>query len=224
MASQFPAAGSFPALEPLKQTRNFTTKMPTQSHKRRLILASSSPYRKMLLERLHLPFIVRSPGVEEKEQSGETAEDMAARLASEKARAMAADHSSAVVIGSDQVASCGAKLIGKPGSAARAVEQLASFSGRSVHFYSAFSVVCKELDLAVAHVVRTEACFRTLSREEIERYVERDRPYDCAGGFKSETAGISLLVSMRSDDPTAIIGLPLISLSDALRQAGYRLP
>ncbi|MDT8319186.1 MAG: Maf family nucleotide pyrophosphatase [Xanthomonadales bacterium] len=198
--------------------------MTTQSHKRPLILASGSPYRKLLLERLRLPFSVQVPGIEEKPLAGEGADAYAVRLALEKAQTVATRSVASVVIGSDQVASCEGRLIGKPGSLRRAVEQLESFSGKTVDFFSAFAVMCCESKLELHRVVLTKARFRTLIREEIERYVEQDRPIDCAGGFKSETAGISLLESMRSDDPTAIVGLPLISLSHALRQAGYRLP
>lgn len=198
--------------------------MPIQSHKRPLILASGSPYRKLLLERLRLPFSVQVPGIEEQRLAGEGAEAFAVRLALEKARAVATRSAASVVIGSDQVARCEGRSIGKPGSLRRAVEQLESFSGKTVDFFSAFAVLCCESNLQWQRVVLTKARFRVLSRDEIERYVERDQPIDCAGGFKSETTGISLLESMRSDDPTAIVGLPLISLAQALRQAGYRLP
>jgi len=198
--------------------------MPPQSQKRSLILASSSPYRKMLLERLGIPFTVRSPAVDETPLPGEAPARLVERLAESKAGAIAQHSPHAVVIGSDQVAVHDGQVVGKPGDALRARRQLASFSGRQVDFLTAVSVQCLELGLRYATCVVTEVLFRDLDAREIERYVARDNPVDCAGGFKSEAAGTALLRAMRSSDPTAIVGLPLISVAEALRQAGYPVP
>jgi len=198
--------------------------MQAQSQKRLLVLGSSSPYRKLLLERLGLPFEVCPPAIDESPAAGESAPQLAARLADEKAQAIADRFPAAVVIGCDQVAVHRGRLLGKPGTAARARQQLASFSGEQVDFLSAIAVRCRESGFHFATTVVTEVCFRTLTEQEIRRYVERDNPVDCAGGFKSEETGTALLRAMRSDDPTAIIGLPLISLAEALREAGYVLP
>lgn len=178
----------------------------------------------MLLERLGLEFETFSPDIDETRRNGESAEDLVARLAGQKADAVAADKPSTVVIGSDQVAACQGKIIGKPGSLSNAVRQLQDFSGKRVQFFTAISVICLETRLRLDHTTPTDVCFRELSDVEIERYVNLDQPLDCAGSFKSERAGISLLESMTSNDPTAIIGLPLIALSRALRKAGFLLP
>jgi len=198
--------------------------MPSQSQKRSLILASSSPYRKLLLERLGLPFDVQSPAVEETRQAGETPRRMVERLAESKAAIVAQRFPAAVVIGSDQVAVHGEEVVGKPGNAEGARLQLASFSGRQVDFLTAVSVQCLEIALHFSACVVTEVCFRDLAEDEIERYVAFDNPIDCAGSFKSEAAGTALLRSMQSSDPTAIVGLPLISVAQALRAAGYNVP
>lgn len=130
----------------------------------------------------------------------------------------------AVIIGSDQVATCDGEIIGKPLTAEGAVSQLRRFSGRTVHFLTAVSVLCKELAFEFERSVLTEICFRQLSADEIRRYIKQDRPLDCAGSFKSESAGISLLSAMKSDDPTAIVGLPLITVSKAMRLVGFEVP
>jgi len=189
-----------------------------------LILASSSPYRKLLLERLGIPFAVLSPAVDETPLPGEKPARLVERLAESKAAAIAKRSPLAVVIGSDQVAVHAGQMVGKPGSTDRARLQLASFSGRQVDFLTAVSVQCLELDLRYAACVVTEVIFRELEALEIERYVALDNPVDCAGSFKSEAAGTALLRAMRSTDPTAIVGLPLISVAQALRQAGYAVP
>jgi len=178
----------------------------------------------MLLERLGLEFETCSPEIDETRREGEAAEDLAARLAGQKARAVARDKPTAIVIGSDQVAICRGQIIGKPGSVSHAIGQLQGFSGKSVQFLTAISVICVETQFRQDRITSTDVCFRELSEAEIERYVNIDQPLDCAGSFKSERAGISLLKSMTSDDPTAIIGLPLIALSQALREAGFQLP
>jgi septum formation protein len=198
--------------------------MSQQSHKRNLILASSSPYRKSLLERLGIPFQVFSPDVDETPQSAETATRLVSRLAQSKAASLAAQFPDSVIIGSDQVAVCDEEITGKPLNTEDAVRQLQRFSGRIVRFLTAICVICEKTAYEYQRIVITEACFRILSDDEIRRYIDLDRPLDCAGSFKSEEAGISLLSAMKSDDPTAIVGLPLIALSEALRAAGFKVP
>lgn len=198
--------------------------MQQQSHKRNLVLASTSPYRKILLERLGIPFRVCPPETDETPIKGESAPHLVARLAKEKAACEAARFPLAVIIGSDQVALCGDEIIGKPMTAEGAASQLQRFSGQTVQFLTAISVLCEESAFHYERTVLTDICFRQLSPDEISRYVKQDLPLDCAGSFKSEAAGISLLSAMRSDDPTAIIGLPLIAVSEALRRAGFRVP
>ncbi len=198
--------------------------MHQQSHNRSLILASSSPYRKILLERLGLPFEVFSPDVDESLLEGEEPDALVARLAGDKSGAAARRFPSAVVVGSDQIAIFKSTIIGKPGNAANARKQLSVLSGRNVCFLSAVSVRCKETGFLFERTIPTNVRFRKLSVDEIERYVARDNPVDCAGGFKSEETGTSLLLAMESRDPTAIIGLPLIAVSEALRKAGFQVP
>ena len=198
--------------------------MHPQAHKKSLLLASSSPYRKLLLERLGIPFEVHSPQIDETAKPGESPARLVQRLAAEKAEAVARLLPAAVVIGSDQLALHDGQVVGKPGTAARARRQLASFSGSRVDFLTALSVRCEDSGFRFENTVTTEVWFRSLSQAEIRRYVARDDPIDCAGGFKSEATGTALLQAMRSDDPTAIIGLPLICLAEALRQAGFDLP
>jgi septum formation protein len=198
--------------------------MFAQSHKKRLILASGSPYRRQLLERLGLVFETVSPDVDETPREGEDPGRLVQRLALAKAAAVAAASGPAVVIGSDQVAVCDGRIVGKPGDRQRARRQLQGFSGRSVQFLTAFAVIAEPGGRRIEGRVDTECRFRRLSDEEIDRYLDRDRPFDCAGSFKSERAGPALLERMASDDPTALVGLPLIELAAALRRFGYELP
>jgi septum formation protein len=198
--------------------------MQPQSHVRKLILASSSPYRKLLLERLQLPFEATAPAIDESPLPGESPSALVARLAARKAAVVAARNPAAVVIGSDQVAVHRARIVGKPGTTERAREQLAAFSGDSVEFLTAVSVQCRETGQRHDRTVITEVAFRTLTADEIRRYVRLDRPLDCAGAFRSEAAGGALLRYMRSDDPSAIVGLPLIAVAAALREAGFAVP
>ena len=186
----------------------------------RLILGSTSRYRRELLERLRLPFTVESPGVDETPLAGEGPAAMAQRLALAKAHAVARLHPDAVVIGSDQVADLDGTAIGKPGSHERAFEQLRSMSGRSVVFQTAVAVVCAASGFADSALAPVRVRFRTLSDAQIERYLRLEQPYDCAGSAKSEALGIALLESIESDDPTALIGLPLIRTCALLRAAG----
>lgn len=189
-----------------------------------LVLASSSAYRRDLLARLGVPFECVSPGVAEKPLPGEAAADMSARLAREKAEAIAKLRPGAVVIGSDQVALRGDTLLGKPGTVERCLEQLRASSGREVTFLTAVHLVDGPNRRTESHVDRTVVRFRTLPDDEIHRYVAADRPLDCAGGFKAESLGISLFDSIESADPTALTGLPLIWLCGALRRAGIPVP
>jgi septum formation protein len=190
----------------------------------RLILASTSAYRRALLERLCLPFECVAPKTDESPLIGETAQALAQRLARLKAEAVAVHHPDGVVIGSDQVAVRGPDRLGKPGSVERCIEQLERSSGREVEFLTAVHVVNGPAGNAESHVDRTVVKFRPLSRPEIERYVAADHPIDCAGGFKAESLGIALFERIESGDPTGLTGLPLIWLSHALRRAGIAVP
>jgi septum formation protein len=198
--------------------------MSDQSHKRKIFLASSSPYRKMLLQRLQVEFEVAVPDVDETPLENESAEDLARRLAEQKARVTAQRHPEAVIIGSDQVAVFRGKIVGKPGSRERALNQLRGFSGNSVDFLTAVSVCCSATGFSKTALVSSGARFRPLTDDEIQRYLDLDKPLDCAGAFKSEAAGSALLEYLRSDDPTAIIGLPLITVAALLRENGFRVP
>lgn len=188
----------------------------------RLVLASTSPYRRQLLERLRLPFETARPEVDETPLPGEAADALTTRLADAKAAAIAGQCRDACVIGSDQVASLDGLPLGKPGDAPRALAQLAAMSGRSVRFHTAVRVIAPAWSGAALDL--TEVRFRTLDADAIARYVQAESPLDCAGSFKCEGLGISLFEAIRSEDPTALVGLPLIALAGLLRQAGYRLP
>ena len=194
--------------------------MPPMTALPPLILGSTSRYRRELLERLHLPFTCVAPEVDETPQPGEAPAALALRLALAKARAVAALHPVAVVIGSDQVADLHGQPLGKPGSHERAVAQLQQMSGQQVMFHTAVAVVCAASGFAEAALAPVTVQFRELSDLEIERYLRLDQPYDCAGSAKSESLGIALLSAIHSDDPTALIGLPLIRTSELLRRAG----
>lgn len=185
-----------------------------------IVLASSSPYRAELLQRLGLEFSVSAPDVDESPLANEVAADLVARLARVKALAVADDHPSALIIGSDQVAVSGRQILGKPGTARRARAQLTSLSGRSVSFLTAVCLLNTKTRDDQVKVVETEVRFRELTRTEIAGYVEQDLPLDCAGAFKSEGLGIALLDAIYGPDPTALIGLPLIALGAMLRREG----
>jgi len=188
-----------------------------------LILASTSPYRRVLLKRLQLAFGTESPQVEEAPEPGEAPGTLASRLALAKANAVSKNHPRAWVIGADQVASCRGQVLGKPGNFARACEQLSAASGQSVRFYTAVALVRADGAFCVTHTDHTDVHFRTLSTREIESYVHTDTPYDCAGSFRSEGLGITLFDRIDSQDPTALVGLPLIWVAKALREAGFSL-
>lgn len=198
--------------------------MPHQSHQTKIILASTSPYRKLLLEQLRVPFETFSPSVDETPRQGERLPDLVKRLAWEKSRVAADRYPHALVIGSDQLAGCEGEVVGKPETFENAVLQLARFSGRTVEFHTAVAIMCRRSGYLYEQSVITCVEFRVLEEDEIRRYVEADQPLDCAGSFKSEALGISLLNSMTSRDPTAIVGLPLIAVSRGLREAGINLP
>ena len=187
---------------------------------RRLVLASTSRYRRDLLARLRLPFDVVSPEVDEKAHEGERPLALASRLALEKAEVVAAGDSEAVVIGSDQVADLDGVAIGKPGDHARATAQLRAMRGRRIVFHTAVAVVCRASGFRAVETASVGVRFRDLGDTEIERYLRLEQPYDCAGSAKAETLGIALLASIDSDDPTALIGLPLIRTCELLRRAG----
>ena len=189
-----------------------------------LVLASTSPYRRELLSRLGLAFEIQAPAVPEEALPGESPTDRALRLAHAKAQAVAQRFPAAIVIGSDQVAAADERMLGKPGDAATCRAQLASLSGKTARFHTACTVLGASAGVHAKHVDTTTVVFRTLTAAEIERYVARERPYDCAGGFKAEALGISLFECIESQDPIALIGLPLIWLCAALRGAGYPLP
>ncbi|HUN27448.1 MAG TPA: nucleoside triphosphate pyrophosphatase [Steroidobacteraceae bacterium] len=191
---------------------------------RRLILASTSAYRRALLERLALEFSCLPPGIEEPHLAGEAPRERAIRLAHAKAAAVAAHHPEGVVIASDQVAAAGASILDKPGEPDRARRQLERLSGTTAEFYTACVVACPAAGFTERHLDTTRVSFRALSDAEIERYVAHERPLDCAGAFKAEALGISLLERIESDDPTGLIGLPLIWLAATLRRLGYAVP
>jgi septum formation protein len=186
----------------------------------RLILASTSRYRRELLDRLRLPFEVIAPGLDEAHLPDEAPRTMAERLALAKADTVAAQYADAVVIGSDQVAELDGQPIGKPHTHANAVAQLRAMSGRRVVFHTAVAVVRRDRGFARGLLAPVIVTFRSLDDPEIEHYLRIEQPYDCAGSAKSEGLGVALLASIESDDPTALVGLPLIRTCTLLREAG----
>jgi MAF protein len=189
----------------------------------RLILASSSRYRAALLERLGLPFSCIAPEIDETALPDESAEQLVRRLALAKARRIARDQGDALVIGSDQAAVMDSRIVGKPGTHANAVAQLQAASGRSLIFLTGLCLLNAATDRAQVDIVPTTVTFRGLSTTEIDAYLHRERPYDCAGAFKSEALGIALMRSLESKDPTALIGLPLIRLCEMLAAEGVEV-
>lgn len=190
----------------------------------RLVLASTSIYRRQLLERLRLPFTVHSPGIDENQQPNEDVTSLVYRLAKAKAEAVAVRYPDSVIIGSDQAAVRGATILGKPGTAEAAIAQLKAASGAQIVFHTAVHVIDPQHQQHEAHIDATIVKFRTLSDAEIIRYVAAENPLDCAGAFKAEALGITLFERIDSQDPTALTGLPLIWLAGALRRAGFVLP
>ena len=177
-----------------------------------LVLGSSSPFRRELLARLGIPFAVLSPDIDEAARPGESPREIALRLAAEKAHAVARSHLASLVIGCDQVAHIGTRIFGKPGTHENAARQLTEMSGQSVVFESALCLLDTASGRIQVDSIPTEITFRSLSAAEIDNYLRRDQPYGCAGSAKLESLGIALIERMRSDDPTAIIGLPLVRL------------
>jgi len=190
----------------------------------KLVLASTSAYRRTLLERLSIPFELARPDTDETPLPGEPPATTAERLAAEKARAVAAAWPDALIIGSDQVACLGDQVFGKPGTESRAVAQLQQMNGQTVVFHTALALLNTRSGRLQTAGIPTRVRFRTLSEAEIRRYVAKEQPLDCAGSAKSEGLGISLLEALSGDDPTALIGLPLIALSRMLRAEGLELP
>ena len=188
-----------------------------------IVLASTSPYRRELLERLALPFETAAPDIDERRHPGESPLDMVRRLSVEKARAVPCDDR-ALVIGSDQAAIVGDEVLGKPGTHERAVEQLRGLSGRSVIFLTGLCLLNSATGETQVDAVPFRVQFRALNEEQIDRYLHHERPYNCAGSFKSEGLGITLFERMQGDDPTALVGLPLIRLTAMLAKAGIVLP
>ncbi len=190
---------------------------------RKLVLGSTSIYRRELLERIRLPFSVAAPQVDETPQPGETPVALARRLALAKARAVAQVHPDCIVIGSDQVADLHGQPLGKPGTHERAIAQLQAMRGQTVIFQTAVAVVCLASGFVQEDLAAVKVQFRDLSDTEIEHYLQAEKPYDCAGSAKSEGLGISLLSAIDNDDPTALVGLPLIRTCRMLRAAGLDL-
>ncbi|MES9831186.1 MAG: Maf family nucleotide pyrophosphatase [Candidatus Thiodiazotropha sp. DIVDIV] len=188
-----------------------------------LILASSSPYRRELLSRLGIEFSTLSPSIDESRQSDESAEDLVVRLSREKAMAVAQSHPEALIIGSDQVATVSGMVLGKPGDHKIAVEQLMSASGQRVTFFTGLTLYNSKSGNTQTSCVPFHVQFRQLNQAEVEHYLEKEKPYNCAGSFKSEGLGISLFERMEGEDPNALIGLPLICLNNMLLQEGVNV-
>jgi len=188
-----------------------------------LILASSSPYRRQLLNRLGVPYHSHSPEIDESPYPDENPSELARRLAHSKALALTADYPQHLVIGSDQVASIDGHILGKPGNSENAAEQLRRSSGKEVVFFTATALLNSQTGNCQIRTDVTRVLFRKLSKEEIHRYLALEQPFDCAGSFKAEGLGITLFDKILSEDPTALIGLPLIGLCAMLRQEGLAL-
>jgi septum formation protein len=187
---------------------------------RRLVLASTSRYRKELLARLGLEFESAAPAADESELAGESPAATALRLALAKARAVAPNHPDALIVGSDQVASCQGLRLAKPMNHANALRQLAYLSGKTASFDTALALLDSRTGFVRSRVVGCEVTFRTLERRSIEAYLLREQPYDCAGSAKSEGLGIALIARLQTEDPTSLVGLPLIALTELLAEAG----
>jgi septum formation protein len=198
--------------------------MNNESLPERLILASTSKYRKLLLQRLGLPFDCKAPETDETPFAGEAPSELVTRLAAQKAKSVADKYPAAVIIGSDQLAVLNGEILGKPGLHQAAVDQLRACSGQAVEFLTAVSVQIQATNFYEQYLDLTQVCFRTLEDKEIESYLQREKPYDCVGSFKSESLGVTLFERITSDDPTALIGLPLIRTAKMLRSAGFNLP
>jgi septum formation protein len=190
----------------------------------RIILASTSPYRRDLLKKLGLPFECATPGIDESRRRNESAQTLASRLAQEKAVAIANQWGEGLIIGSDQVAALDGILIGKPGSREAAIDQLLHSSGRTVEFHTAVCVTQAETGISRGLLDLCRVTFRPLTEDQIKRYLDADQPYDCAGSFKSEGLGISLMERIEGNDPNALVGLPVINLIRLLDSFGVQIP
>ena len=188
-----------------------------------IVLASSSPYRKELLSRILDNFICESPSIDETPFPDEEPVEHVARLAEQKAMTVGLNHPGSIIIGSDQICVLEGQILGKPHTEAKAIEQLQACSGKTVNFYTSLCVLEAGKEGQDLSVVITEVKFRDLAKDEIERYVQREQPLDCAGSFKAEGLGIGLFKSLSSKDPTALIGLPLITLAESLRKLGVQV-
>ena len=189
-----------------------------------LILASSSIYRRELLQRLHLSFTCISPDIDESALAGEGPEQLVCRLAQEKARAIGSRHRQHLIIGSDQVAALDGQILGKPHDSTRATAQLQAASGRSITFYTGLSVLNSKIGRSQTDCIPFTVHFRTLTEQQIQRYLSIEQPFDCAGSFKSEGLGVSLFRRTEGSDATSLIGLPLIRLVDMLNNEGVSVP
>lgn len=185
-----------------------------------LVLASTSPFRRELLSKLGLPFVTVNPATDESVVHGETPETTALRLSEAKARAVASQYSDALIIGSDQMAFIDDQVFGKPGTHDNAVKQLKTMRGRTVNFFTGLCLLNTQTGRAQLRGVPMLVTFRNLSDEEIENYLQKEKPYNCAGSAKSEGLGIAVIEKMQGEDPNALIGLPLIALCDLLRNEG----
>ena len=189
-----------------------------------LVLASSSPYRRELLARLNLPFTCVNPDIDETRQADEPAVDLVRRLAARKALRVAEEYPAAIIIGSDQVATCGQDILSKPGEHTVAVKQLRELAGKNVLFYTGLCVLNSASEKLQVDCIQVNVKFRSLGTDEINRYLMAEKPYDCAGSFRSEGYGITLVDEIQCDDMTALIGLPMIRLCEMLREENLKLP
>lgn len=188
---------------------------------KRLVLASGSPYRRVLMNNLGLDFTFASPDIDESALPGEAPERLSARLSFEKAKSLASKYPDHLIIGSDQVVILNQKQLTKPGNRQNCITQLVTASGKQVLFYTGICVLDSKTGQSIVEVDLCSVYFKNLSLEQIERYVDREKPFDCAGGFKSESLGIALIEKIKGDDPNALIGLPTIKLTRILDQFGY---
>lgn len=191
---------------------------------RTLVLGSTSAYRRELLERLHIPFLTAAPDIDETRPPDESAQDMVLRLSQQKAEAVAARYPDALIIGSDQCAVLGEQVLGKPGTHAKATEQLQASSGNTVQFLTGLCLLDSRDGSLQLDMIPFSVDFRVLTAAEIDNYLRREQPYNCAGSFKSEGLGISLFKRMHGDDPSALVGLPLIRLMEMLRLHDLVIP
>ncbi|AKE52004.1 Maf family protein [Kangiella geojedonensis] len=197
--------------------------MTKSTNSKNIVLASSSPYRKELLSRVLNDFSCESPDIDETPFPDEEPVEHVARLAEQKAMTVSLNHPDSIIIGSDQICVLGGQILGKPHTETKAIEQLQACSGKTVIFYTSLCVLESGQQAKTIDVVVTEVSFRVLEKDEIERYVQREQPLDCAGSFKCEGLGIALFESLSSKDPTALIGLPLITLAQSLRKLGVQV-